>query len=165
MFTSPTFTAEKGGKKELREFYIPPQLSRERSLYGSEFEVKLRNELTQRAIAKECADWVRRKVTFKTNVTQGEMGGFVNVQSGEERHTYMPIKGFTTVELGSEKGNSIYTMINRLDSPMSTEYFRIFNDVWRDAEKNAGRYSRGNRQHYLCLSRKFSGVYLLHNPL
>ncbi len=133
LFTSPTFTAEKG-KKELREFYIP-QLSRERSLYGSEFEVKLRNELTQRAIAKECADWVRRKVTFKTNVTQGEMGGFVNVQSGEERHTYMPIKGFTTVELGSEKGNNIYTMINRLDSPMSTEYFRIFNDVWRDAEK------------------------------
>ena len=62
LFTSPTFTAEKG-KKELREFYIP-QLSRERSLYGSEFEVKLRNELTQRAIAQECADWVRRKVRF-----------------------------------------------------------------------------------------------------
>ena len=46
IFTSPTFTTEKA-KKEKREFYIP-RLNRERSLYGTEFEVKLRNELTQR---------------------------------------------------------------------------------------------------------------------
>jgi len=111
LFTSPTFTTEKA-KKELREFYIP-QLNRERSLYGSEFEVKLRNELTQKAIAKECADWVRRKATFKSNVTQNPMGGFMNVQSGQERYTYMPISGFTTVDLGLEKGDSLYTMINR----------------------------------------------------
>ena len=43
IFTSPTFTTEKA-KKEKREFYIP-RLNRERSLYGTEFEVKLRNEL------------------------------------------------------------------------------------------------------------------------
>ena len=54
IFTSPTFTTEKT-KKERREFYIP-RLNRERSLYGTEFEVKLRNELTQKAIAKECAE-------------------------------------------------------------------------------------------------------------
>ena len=53
IFTSPTFVSEKASK-EKREFYIP-RLSRERSLYGTEFEVKLRNELTQKAIAKECA--------------------------------------------------------------------------------------------------------------
>lgn len=133
LFTSPTFTTEKA-KKELREFYIP-QLNREQSLYGSEFEVKLRNELTQKAIAKECADWVRRKVTFKTNITQGAMGGFINVQSDDDRYTYMPINGFTTVDLGCEKGNNIYSMVNRLEAPFSAEYFRIFNDVWRDSEK------------------------------
>lgn len=60
IFTSPTFTTEKA-KKEKREFYIP-RLNRERSLYGTEFEVKLRNELTQKAIAKECAEWIRQKV-------------------------------------------------------------------------------------------------------
>ena len=62
IFTSPTFTTEKA-KKEKREFYIP-RLNRERSLYGTEFEVKLRNEMTQKAIAKECAEWIRQKVTF-----------------------------------------------------------------------------------------------------
>ena len=35
--------------------------NRESSLYGTEFEIKLRNEMTQRAIARECADWIRRK--------------------------------------------------------------------------------------------------------
>lgn len=59
IFTSPTFVAEKT-QKEKREFYIP-RLNRERSLYGTEFEIKLRNELTQKAIARECADWIRQR--------------------------------------------------------------------------------------------------------
>lgn len=67
IFTSPTFVAEKT-PKERREFYIP-RLQREKSLYGTEFEVRLRNELKQKAVAKECADWMRRKVCFKTNTT------------------------------------------------------------------------------------------------
>ena len=47
IFTSPTFVTEKASKAQ-REFYIP-RISRECSLYGTEFEVKLRNELTQKA--------------------------------------------------------------------------------------------------------------------
>ena len=62
IFTSPTFVTEQANKQK-REFYIP-RLNRERNLYGSEFEVKLRNELSQRAIAKECAEWIRRKACF-----------------------------------------------------------------------------------------------------
>ena len=49
IFTSPTFVQERE-QKGRREFYIP-RLSRETSLYGTEFEIKLRNEMTQRAIA------------------------------------------------------------------------------------------------------------------
>lgn len=71
IFTSPTFVTEKTAK-EKREFYIP-RLNRERSLYGTEFEVKLRNELTQKAIARECAEWIRKKATFKSNSTQEGM--------------------------------------------------------------------------------------------
>ncbi|MBR2203269.1 MAG: type III restriction endonuclease subunit R, partial [Prevotella sp.] len=51
IFTSPTFIKDKA-KKEKREFFIP-KLNRERNLYGSDFEVKLRNKLEQKAIAKE----------------------------------------------------------------------------------------------------------------
>lgn len=73
IFTSPTFIKDKA-KKEKREFFIP-KLNRERNLYGSDFEVKLRNKLEQKAIAKECADWIRRKVKFKSNASQEGMGG------------------------------------------------------------------------------------------
>lgn len=133
IFTSPSFTTEKA-KKEKREFYIP-QLNREKSLYGTEFEVKLRNELTQKAIAKECAEWVRKKATFKTNTTQDNMSGFINVQNDEEKFTYMPINGFTTVDIGCEKGNNIYNMVNRFEVPFSDEYFKLFNEIWNNEEK------------------------------
>ena len=43
IFTSPSFAKERS-PKEKREYYIP-RLARERSLYGTEFEVKLHNEL------------------------------------------------------------------------------------------------------------------------
>src|SRR5574344_526860 len=69
IFTSPTFNTDKA-KKQKREFYIP-KLSRERNLFGSDFEIRLRNQLTQKAIAKECAEWIRRKAKFKSNISSG----------------------------------------------------------------------------------------------
>lgn len=129
IFTSPTFTTEKA-KKEKREFYIS-RLNRERSLYGTEFEVKLRNELTQKAIAKECAEWIKEKVTFKSNVTNDNMMGFINL----DHKNYMPVNGFTTVELGCERGNNAYTMIQKTEAPVSTAYIELFEGLWNDSSK------------------------------
>ncbi len=132
IFTSPTFIAEKS-VKEKREFFIP-RLNRERNLYGSEFEVKLRNELSQKAIAKECAEWIKQKVQFKSNITNEVMGGFLNVEN-VECSTYLPINSFTTVDLGCEKGNNIYNMVNKFEAPFSNEYLKLFNKLWNDKDK------------------------------
>lgn len=129
IFTSPTFVTEKA-KKEKREFYIP-RLNRERSLYGTEFEVKLRNELTQKAIAKECADWIRAKVTFKSNITSDNMMGFINLDD----KNYMPINGFTTVDLGCERGNNAYSMIQKTEVPFAKAYMDVFENLWNDTRK------------------------------
>lgn len=133
IFTSPTFIREKA-EKQKREFYIP-RLSRENSLYGTEFEIKLRNEMTQKAIARECAEWIRKKATFKSNVTGENMGGFMTVASQTEQTAYMPINGFTTVDIGCERGNNSYNMVNRLEAPFSTQYMQLFDALWDDKDK------------------------------
>ena len=133
IFTSPTFIKEKA-EKQKREFYIP-RLSRENSLYGTEFEIKLRNEMTQKAIARECADWIRKKATFKSNVTGENMGGFMTVDSPAEQTAYMPINGFTTVDIGCERGNNSYNMVNSMETPFSTQYMQLFERLWNDKDK------------------------------
>lgn len=134
IFTSPTFNKEKTAKQQ-REFYIP-KLNRERSLYGSEFEIRLRNQLSQRAIARECADWIRRKVQFKTNVSDGTLNNFMNVSEGDDTYTYMPFNEFTTTELGCERGNNICPMSMGFPSTKATDSFlRGFNQLWNDQER------------------------------
>ncbi len=129
IFTSPTFLKEKA-PKEKREFYIP-RLARERSLYGTEFEVKLRNELTQKAIARECADWIRAKVQFRSNLTGGNISGFMNI-IGDETTTYTPLYGFTTADIGCERGNNIINPVNKLYAPLSEQYLSMFDQLWND---------------------------------
>lgn len=132
IFTSPTFIKEKT-KKEKREYYIP-KLNRERNLYGTDFEVRLRNQLSQKAIAKECAEWIRKKVKFRSNSSQEQMGGFLHVQK-ESEYVYLPFNEFTTTQLGCERGNEVYNIVNVLPTPTAEAYLAIFNEQWNNDEK------------------------------
>lgn len=134
IFTSPTFNTDKTVKQK-REFFIP-KLNRERNLYGSEFEIRLRNQLTQRAIARECADWIRRKVRFKSNVTSGTMNSFLHVREDSETYTYMPFNEFTTTELGLDRGDNLCPMIVGIPGMKETDMFlKNFNELWNDNER------------------------------
>lgn len=129
IFTSPTFISE-SFPKEKKEFFIP-RLNRERSLYGSDFEVRLRNELSQKAIARECAEWIREKARFKSNFTSEHMLGFANVDST----SYSPLRGFTTVDLGCERGDNIYNFVTKLETPHSSQFLQLFDSLWNDSGK------------------------------
>lgn len=133
IFTSPTFIKERA-EKQKREFYIP-RLNRESSLYGTEFEIKLRNEMTQRVIAKECAQWISQKAVFKSNTTGEYMGGFMTVNNPSEQVAYLPLNGFTTVDIGCDRGNNSFNMVNRMTAPHSTRYMQLFDTLWNDREK------------------------------
>lgn len=133
IFTSPTFVAEKT-PKERREFYIP-RLKREKSLYGTEFEVRLRNEMRQKAVAKECAEWIRTKARFRSNITHNAMNSFMLVENDDETYVYSPINTFTTVDLGCERGNNLTNIVTRLENPASAEFLKMFDAVWQDPEK------------------------------
>ncbi len=138
IFTTPTFVpgeATDKVKKERREFHIP-RLERERDFYGSEFEIRLRNKLTQRAIARECADWIRRKAAFRSNQGSAPMQQFACVSTAPSDAVYMPIHGFTAVDLGYQPGNAVSSMVNRMDEPtITTTWIHLFDQIWNDKAK------------------------------
>ena len=140
IFTSPTFVPNEvtdGIRKQQREFHIP-KIDRERSLYGSEFEIQLRNKLTQRAVARECAEWIRRKAKFRSNRTKAPMQQFACIQAADAEITYMPLHGFTAVDLGYQQGEAISNLVNKIDeAPVSATYLRLFDQIWHDPEKLA----------------------------
>ena len=135
IFTSPSFVTEKVTdrlRKERREFFIPGGRA-ESSLYGSEFEIRLRNKLTQRAIAKECADWVRRKVTFRSNATSNPMQPLAAV---DDASVYFPIQGFTTTDLGYERGPAVSNMVTKFEgAPETGQFLGIFDQIWNNPDQ------------------------------
>ncbi len=133
IFTSPSFSngqATDKLRKDRREFFIPHA---ESSLYGSEFEIRLRNQLTQRAIARECAAWVREKVTFRSNASGHQMQQFAVV---DDRAAYLQLQGLTTADLGYERGNSVSNLVTKLEGPAETQAFlAVFDQIWANPDQ------------------------------
>ena len=57
--------------------------------------------------------------------------GFINLDD----KNYMPINGFTTVDLGCERGNNAYNMVQKTEAPFSTAYIDLFDNLWNDSSK------------------------------
>ena len=132
VFTSQAFTKQRPAR-EKREFYIPC-LSREQGLCGTDFEIKLRNELTQKAVATECADWIRRKARFRSFEGEGRMSGFLDVEKTEDNVAYMPFDGFTTRKLGCDNSAETPDVTMRLDASQSRALLKQFNAAWDSGE-------------------------------
>ncbi len=135
IFTAPAFVPNEVSdkiSKERKEFHIPKQ-QRERSLYGSDFEIQLKNKLTQRAIAKECAEWIRRKAKFRSNNTKASMQQFACLNTKGSKTAYTPLHGFTAVDLGYQQGDAVSNFINKFDDASSAAtYLQLFEQIWND---------------------------------
>lgn len=127
IFSSPSFIIDKPKKQDC-EAYLP-RLKRERSLYGTDFEEKLRNELTQKAIAKECADWIKQKVRFKSYVKGSSLQGLAVVDDVG----YTPVNCFSTVDLGFQEGSAINTAVIK-DESLAKHFLDDFDRIWNDRE-------------------------------
>lgn len=95
IYTKPSFL--KDNKKESRQYYIDNN-----SIFGGEYEIKLKNELTQGSISKECSEWIRKKVEIKSFKTPNEaQPRMICVDNGDDSD--IAINGtvdFTTAGLG-----------------------------------------------------------------
>ena len=139
IFTDPTFVSTVSNTKETREFEVNIH-SREKSINGSEYEVRLKNELNGKAIAKECARWVREKVQFKSNINYSPIDKFINIEnkksllSKNNLTTYLNVDQFNTIGFGYEKGNSLFTTVTKVDDDyeMTKYYMKSFDELWND---------------------------------
>lgn len=128
LFTEPTFVKE--NNEVSREFCI----DHERAISGNQFEIKLRNEMRQSLVAKECADWIRKKVEVrslkKPNPAQPRMIYIDN--GGEDNVVINGTVDFTTDGLG-------ITPSDRIDSNMCMEgsatigFLQMFDQIWNDS--------------------------------
>lgn len=137
LFTDPSFTAERATDRPHRERrqYLIPGFRPEESLYGTAFEVHLRNRMTQQAVARECADWIRRKVRFRANVSNQGMPTQFAMADGQT--LYFPLQGFTTTDLGLATGDTVSNMVHRTEEPTITQhYLALFEQMWADPEKS-----------------------------
>lgn len=132
LFIEPTFIKE---KEEKREFYINRK-NREKQISGTEYEIKLRNELRQSEIAKECAEWIREKVEFKSlKKSDTSSARTINVQNPDESN--FVINGqmdFTASGLGvtQSKKYEIHSYSNEKDA--TTEALNWFDEIWNNEE-------------------------------
>lgn len=140
IFTSPTFLAQNSLdniKKEKREYTIFENKTNdaEDDFCGSVFELHLKNKLNQKTIAKECAEWIKQKAIFKSNLSNAPMQDFLYMDNKNQSFVYMPIQGFSPVGLGYQKSNAISNLVNRFESPFAEQYSHLFDQIWQDNQK------------------------------
>lgn len=128
---SKNLSTEESQEDQSKEFFLASS-----NIYDSDFDIKLRNELSQKAIAKECADWIRDKVKFRINNTGEFIPNFITTQNQNQVETIQPFNKFSTSELGVTRGKNHFFQAIKISSPESLELLSNFENLWND-ERNS----------------------------
>lgn len=134
MFSEPTFVKRMADSKEPREFEVARR-SREVGIGGSGLELTLRNNLNQRALARECAEWVRSKGLFKSAKMPGAIqpgGTYVVENPSSDDHAFMgAAANFTQEGLGYERRPDTVTCVSHFEGASEAAGLKaMFDLVW-----------------------------------
>ena len=130
IFTNPTFIKKEKEQKQERQFEID-NYKREKSIVGSEFEIKLKNKLNGKAIAKECAKWIKEKAKFKSNINNNPIQKFMNIN---DKITYLNVDEFSSAGFGYQKDNTVFNPVTKIDDnyEMTRYYLQSFKELWNN---------------------------------
>ena len=135
IFDEPTFAKQMESEKDPREFVVRRR-SRETGVGGTGLELTLRNNLNQRALARQCAEWARRRATFKTAKQRGMIAttGSYHVENPHaESHAFMgsAANAFTLEGLGYERKPGVVTGISHFQTSAEAMGLKaMFDSVW-----------------------------------
>ena len=104
IFTDPAFLKE---KKEInREYYIDKNQGQ--SVEGNIYEIKLRSEMNQAAIARECAKWLEEKAEVKAFKTKNSaQPRLIYIEKADDALSINGTVDFTSEGLGIVKSDRI----------------------------------------------------------
>lgn len=132
IFTDPTFVQADKDSREQKKFEINTNKVIQ-SIGGSEFEIHLKNEMKWRAIAKECKQWIEKKVQFKTNTSHRYIQPQIIVDNGKDKSVYSWLNEFSSAWFWYENDNAILRQIIKNDEYENTrEFLNSFQEVWND---------------------------------
>ena len=133
LFSMPTFVKDK--KDINREFKLSG--SYESGLAGDRYEMKLKNELKQSEIAKECAEWIRKKVEVRAYDEEHALPQkmYVMEQNEGEDSYIFGSSDFTSSGLGVVSSNKSEMNTYMKDTTSTQAMLNLFNKAWNDNEK------------------------------
>lgn len=131
IFTEPAFIKE---KNFLSATYSIENIDGEKLLSGNRFELKLRNELDQSSVAKECAQWVKDKVSFKSTKYPGAVGSrFIHIKNKSNGDLLINnTNDFSASGLGFAKSDQMLFANSISNSPMTTQMLQLFDMFWQN---------------------------------
>ena len=131
LFTEPTFTND--DKKITKEYYITRKS--EKNISGSEFEIKMRNELNQASIAKECAEWIKKKVEIKSfkkeNPAQQRL---IYIENEDDDISINGSVDFTTEGLGFSPSNRLDMNMCMQGKEYTRQFLTMFDSIWENKD-------------------------------
>ena len=129
LFVEPTFVKE---VEESREFIIKKK-ERERGVSGNEYEIRLRNELTQSTVARECAQWIKNKVEFrslkKSDVSRARA---IHIQNTDKSSMVQGTLDFTSAGLGFSPSRTLEMNVFSDDTTATEQLLSWFDEIWSD---------------------------------
>ena len=128
IFTKPTYVNK---EKKAREYYIDLK----ENIAGTEFEIKLKNEIKQAAIAKECAEWVKSKGHFKSFKESNSAQPRLMCLEGKEALSINGTPDFTTDGLGITPSNRVDFNTCMYGIENTIPFLNMFNQLWNDDER------------------------------
>lgn len=133
LFSEPTFIKNK--KDINREFKLSG--SYERGLAGDRYEMKLKNELKQSEIAKECAEWIKEKVEVKAYDEEYPLPQkmYLMENKKEESSCIIGSSDFTSGGLGIVPSSKLDMNSFVRNSMYTQQMLTQFNMFWNDKEK------------------------------
>jgi len=123
-------------KKDInREFKLSG--SYESGLAGDRYEMKLKNELKQSEIAKECAEWIRKKVEVRAYDEEHALPQkmYIMEQNEGEDSYIFGSSDFTSSGLGVVSSNKSEMNTYMKDTASTQTMLDLFNKAWSDNEK------------------------------